>query len=467
MLLKTRFALCQLRWFSSKVTIKLNESFNALLESSEARHRKHPGIVARNVIHLPKHILKAMDIVLEDVPNKPSILEECVQFKNHLHGRHIPVEENESREKYETIQQHLMRNIRIDNLSDAEIEALAKKSRPKALKMLKKYTNMWKAINFDAHRSLLYMIARSSQDYAVLYSIFDEIRTRDKNFKPETVLDFGSGIGTTMWATNEQWPNIIKEYMNVDISLDISNLSETIMKIAHPNFNGIFYRQFMPMSLRPNYDIVVSAYSLIELPNAKTRLDAVMKLWNKTKSYLVIVENGNNAGFNLVNEARDFVLLLSNSSSEADNKDVTHAFAPCPHDLACPRLSADNTPCNFEVGYTSSPLIGNVTTQSERYSYVVLKKGTRSETDGDWPRLVRPTLKRGKHAFCRMCCSSGNLEEIIFTRSKHGRNLYRCARVSRWGDRLPVVKNIESNATIENESSSGDKEESEGSSKKE
>lgn len=139
-----------------------------------------------------------------DVPNKPSIFEECVQFKNHLHSRHVPIEENESREKYETIQQNLMRNVRVDNLSDAEIEALAKKSRPKALQILKKYTNMWKAIHFDAQKSLLYMIARSSQDYAILYSIFDEIRTRDKNFKPETVLDFGSGIGTAMWQVLNQ-----------------------------------------------------------------------------------------------------------------------------------------------------------------------------------------------------------------------------------------------------------------------
>ena len=123
----------------------------------------------------------------------------------------------------------------------------------------------------------------------------------------------------------------------------------------------------------------------------------------------------------------------------------------CPHDLACPRLAVDKTPCNFETSYTSLPLLGNPVRHTERYSYVVLKKGkknffskcfshllisqiiifnyyllffntgTRSEIDGDWPRLVRPTLKRGKHVFCRMCSNSGNLEEIIFTTSKHGR----------------------------------------------
>lgn len=56
---------------------------------------------------------------------------------------------------------------------------------------------------------------------------------------------------------------------------------------------------------------------------------------------------------------------------------IQDSIFQCPHDLVCPRLSADNTPCNFEVGYTSSSLIGNETTQTERYSYVVLKKGKK------------------------------------------------------------------------------------------
>jgi ribosomal protein RSM22 (predicted rRNA methylase) len=45
------------------------------------------------------------------------------------------------------------------------------------------------------------------------------------------------------------------------------------------------------------YDVVVSGYTLMELPSARTRLETIMNLWNKTNKYLVIVERGTNAGF--------------------------------------------------------------------------------------------------------------------------------------------------------------------------
>lgn len=76
----------------------------------------------------------------------------------------------------------------------------------------------------------------------------------------------------------------------------------------------------------------------------------------------------------------------------------------------------------------------------EPYSYVVLEK---QRADGDqeesaWPRLVRQTLVRSRHTICRMCTADARLQEIIFTQRVHGKDAYRCARASRWGDRLPV-----------------------------
>ena len=51
-------------------------------------------------------------------------------------------------------------------------------------------------------------------------------------------------------AVKEHWPFKLKEFMNVDVSVDINKLSEKIIKHAYPKFNGIFYREYMPMSLR-------------------------------------------------------------------------------------------------------------------------------------------------------------------------------------------------------------------------
>lgn len=45
----------------------------------------------------------------------------------------------------------------------------------------------------------------------------------------------------------------------------------------------------------------------------------------------------------------------------------------------------------------------------------------RPENDNQWPRIVRPVLKRSKHVICHMCTASGKLEEHIFTKWKNGR----------------------------------------------
>ena len=45
------------------------------------------------------------------------------------------------------------------------------------------------------------------------------------------------------------------------------------------------------------YDVVISAYTLLELPSARTRLETIISLWNKTSKYFILVEQGTNAGF--------------------------------------------------------------------------------------------------------------------------------------------------------------------------
>lgn len=88
--------------------------------------------------------------------------------------------------------------------------------------------------------------------------------------------------------------------------------------------------------------------------------------------------------------------------------------------MICPRfLAADNTPCNFQVTYTSFPIGQKCVTKKELYSYLVLKKGPREGEE--WPRVVRETLIRSRHTICRMCTSKGQLEEVIFTASKYGK----------------------------------------------
>ncbi|CAH1985197.1 unnamed protein product [Acanthoscelides obtectus] len=300
-------------------------------------------------------------------------------------------------------------------------------------------------------------LGRSAAEYAVLVKILGEIQARDPEFKPNSLFDFGSGTGTASWAANTYWKNSIFEYYNVDTSRDMNDLAQLLLQGGTSTGvmpKGVFFRQFLPAS-NTTYDLVVSAYTMFEMPSAHDRLSNVLNLWNKTEKYLVIVEQGTNAGFKIINELRDFILQIQKEKSKG------HVFSPCPHDNICPRFVLDDgTPCNFEVKYFTLPIGASSQQKRELYSYVVLKKGKRNEEEPKWPRLVRPTLVRSKHTICRMCSPNGQLREVIFTASKHTKPVYHCARSTKWGDRLPME--IEDcmegpNLDVEDENNSNEK----------
>ena len=63
---------------------------------------------------------------------------------------------------------------------------------------------------------------------------------------------------------------------------------------------------------------MVSAFSLLDIPDAKNRVHVIENLWHKTQDLLVIVEHGSRAGFAAVLEARNLILQLSGHNITAD-----------------------------------------------------------------------------------------------------------------------------------------------------
>lgn len=61
----------------------------------------------------------------------------------------------------------------------------------------------------------------------------------------------------------------------------------------------------------------------MELPDLETRLKTLLTLWKKCNGYMILIENGTNAGFNLIHEAREFLLQQTK-----DSKDPAFLFAP-------------------------------------------------------------------------------------------------------------------------------------------
>lgn len=226
---------------------------------------------------------------------------------------------------------------------------------------------------------------------------------------------------------------------------------------------GTFFKQFLPLSNLLKYDLVISSRSLFELPNMNTRLRTLDILWRKTSGYLVLVEAGTNAGYRIVQEARDYLLELSRrAQEEGESNPEGYVFAPCPHDKFCPKFfNGANIPCNFEVSYKPLSLERDKTPQKDMFTYVVLKRGKREEsTEKHWPRLVENPLLRTRHVVCRTCTPFGTLRELTATKRKHTPECYKLFRHSKWGDLLPVqLPQVQDPSSVDNQDNNQDNDE--------
>ena len=77
--------------------------------------------------------------------------------------------------------------------------------------------------------------------------------------------------------------------------------------------------------LQRKYSITVCSYSLLEFPSAETRLQSLLKLWSRTEDFMIIIERGNATGFQLILEARDFILSTEKESKSGKGG---HIFSP-------------------------------------------------------------------------------------------------------------------------------------------
>ncbi|KAJ3662549.1 hypothetical protein Zmor_006893 [Zophobas morio] len=421
---------------SAKPKIIPDENVFDNIQKNTYKPKNHPGVFKPRTILLPESFITAANNVIADFPIK-TLIEDGKSLINHLKDKRPPIETEEVKKIKKNIHDRVVAQTKIPEFQTEDERIKFKEAiSNKVNSILKREVYHWKPVNYNTYNALVYLVSRAPAEYSVLAKIFLEIAERDREFKPRSLFDFGSGVGTATWAANLYWKKHLFEYFNVDSSSEMNDLAQILLQQGkgtnQMELRGVYYRQFLPAT-NTAYDLVVSAYTFLELPSQQSRLETVLNLWNKTQKYLIIVEQGSNAGFQIINELRDFILHVKNDAS------VGHIFSPCPHDQVCPRFTTDDgTPCNFETYYFNFPIGAVSLRRKERYSYIVFKKGERDTADPQWPRIVRETLVRSKHTVCRMCTKNAKLEEVIFTASKHGKSLYHCARATKWGELLPI-----------------------------
>lgn len=382
-------------------------------------------------MRLPQGLAEAAQLLLLE-SSMPNMEKQVQALTNYLWSRHLPVEPEELQRRAVLLEKKIL-----ENADSCQTE----KHHEEVLRALRRTTYHWQELSYNEGLSLVYMAARLDGGFAAVSRAFHEIQARLPDFQPQTLMDFGSGTGSVTWAAHSTWGQSLREYMCVDSSAAMLELAEKLLKggsgSGMPCVPGVFFRQFLPVSPKVQFDVVVAAFSLSELPSKADRTDVVQTLWRKTGRFLVLVENGTKAGHSLLMDARD--LVLNRKEKSPLDPRPGFVFAPCPHELPCPQLTASKPlACSFSQAYHPIPFSWNKKPKEEKFSLVILARGSPEEANR-WPRITQPVLKRPRHVHCHLCCPDGHMQHAVITARRHGRDLYRCARVSSWGDLLPVI----------------------------
>ncbi|XP_056599894.1 methyltransferase-like protein 17, mitochondrial [Triplophysa dalaica] len=434
---------CHVGWKEAR---RRQSTVEPLLQSNFLKgspHRKHPGVTNLKTVRLPEPLQDAALSVLQRAEVK-GLTERAQKLANFLWSRKRAAEPSQLREKARLLERKYLDEERDSHkdVGDRQLEARIKK---KVLSELRQTTYHRTVLRYDKDLGLLYAAARLAGGYAAVLRALNEIKTRDNLFVPYSLLDFGSGLGSGAWASHSLWGDRLKEYVCVDSSGDMNTLAEQLIgggeKMDNPVIKQVYFRQFLPVSPKVQFDLVLAAFSLSELSTLNERLNVIHTLWRKTNAYLVLVENGTKDGHQILMEARNAILK--------GEEEVIHdmrrpaVFAPCTHELTCPKLIKQPVvPCNFIQFYDSLPLSRSQERQQEKFSYLIISRSNEEKTlqnEGfDMGRLTAQVRRRPRHVQCQLCCSDGELKQVAVTARHHGKDMYRCARNSDWGDLLPM-----------------------------
>lgn len=304
-------------------------------------------------------------------------------------------------------------------------------------------------VEYKQAQSVAYLQCRMPYTYQVTKRITNEIRLRMPDFKPTSVLDYGAGLGSSIWAAHDTYGSLTK-LAAVEPNTIMRKLGKFLTNQLKTEIIWVESLTMIPGTGidRGKFDLIYLSYVLQELPTSKLRLMVLDTLWNRLSNdgVLVVIEPGSPKGFRFIHDLRKWVI----NKSRAD----ANIIAPCPHHLECPLASKSDTWCHFsQLSYKyDKDVFPKMRSEknifNEKFCYLAIKKGktpnivyksekeasTNEEKSFFWDRIVRPVIRQHKHKILDLCTKRGRLERRVISKSQGTIGGYKTVKRLNWGD---------------------------------
>ncbi|MGF0536527.1 small ribosomal subunit Rsm22 family protein [Agrobacterium sp. ES01] len=268
-----------------------------------------------------------------------------------------------------------------------------------------------------------YLATRLPATFAAVRAAFDMVTEADPDFAPRTLLDFGAGPGTVLWAASDCWPDLERAQM-IETSGAIRTVGEKLSgssTVSTTWTDGDITRR-MP-EVEPA-ELVTLAYVLDELPETAIG-EVTQRLWALASRTLVIIEPGTTAGWKRILAARQVLIEAG-----------AHLLAPCPHAQTCPIESPDW--CHFSRRVARSRIHrlakkGEVPWEDEKYIFIAASRVAAAPPSA---RVLSPPRVNGGVGRIKLCRADGRAGEETF--SRRDGEVFRQVRRADWGDGFAI-----------------------------
>ena len=255
---------------------------------------------------------------------------------------------------------------------------------------------------------LAYVAARMPATYAAVHAALSQA-----GIEPRTLLDLGAGPGTVTWAAHAVFDSLESAHL-IERNGALAQLGQ---RLGTP-IPAIWMVADVSTPL-PTADLVVLSYALSET----SWITVLEKAWAATGMMLALVEPGTPKGFNLIREARQW--LIGRGASIA---------APCPHGRACPMTKDDW--CHFAARVERTSLHrrmkgAELGYEDEKFSYVLATRAAVATPEG---RIIRHPRQKAGYVQLELCTTTGLATQNV---PKSAGLRHRAARKAGWGTGWP------------------------------
>lgn len=158
--------------------------------------------------------------------------------------------------------------------------------------------------------TLAYALHQALPSYGIAHRMLSDLQAALPHLQPSSMLDFGAGAGSAIFAARNIWPESLFDVVVVEPSRSMTQVAEHMLA----DIPGVMYRRSLEevhrLHKNKKFDLIHVQHTLGQLGSDSERDTTIAALWDLLNpgGCIVMSEHGDRWGFRVIKRSRDLLM---------------------------------------------------------------------------------------------------------------------------------------------------------------